>query len=89
MCENFMKVIFGTKDTISTREYLQKCGIWSYLWLQHVTGKIIKPIASYVMLKEEKHKFLQIVGNLKHLPTMCFVKEESPQGWGYERDEIT
>ncbi len=58
-----MKIIFGIKDTTFVYEDLKECGIQSHLWLQHVVGKIIKHLASYVMSNEEKNRFL--LGNFK------------------------
>jgi hypothetical protein len=61
--EVLMKTIFGIKDTTFVYEDLKECGIQSHLWLQHVVGKIIKHLASYVMSDEEKNRFL--LGNFK------------------------
>lgn len=63
LCENLMNIIFGTKYTTSIYEDLKECGIQSHLWLQHVVGKIIKHVASYVVSDEKKDGFL--LGNLK------------------------
>ncbi len=60
-----MKTIFGTKDTLAIREDLKECGIRPHLWLQEVASRMIKPIGSFVLAKEEKDMFIQIVGNLK------------------------
>jgi len=65
LCENMMKFFFGTKDTITVREYIKDCGIQPHLWLQDVGGRIIKPIVSFVLLDEGKKRFLQIIFKLK------------------------
>jgi hypothetical protein len=49
LCENMMKIIFGTKDTITIQECIKECGIQPYLWLKDVGGRIIKPIVSFVL----------------------------------------
>jgi hypothetical protein len=65
LCENMMKIIFGTKDTIIVWEYIRERGIQPHLWLQDVGGRIIKPTISFVLLDEEKERFFQIIFNLK------------------------
>jgi hypothetical protein len=73
--ENLMNTIFGTKDTTSVYEDLKECGIRSHLWLQHVVGKIIKHVASYVVSNEKKDRFL--LGNLKTTSNyVCSLKKK-------------
>jgi hypothetical protein len=52
------------QNTTSIYEDLKEYGIRSHLWLQDVVGKIIKHVASYVVLNEKKTRFL-----LKNLKT--------------------
>ncbi len=67
ICENVMKPIFGTKDTITIQKDLKECNIWPHLWLQAsvVDRGFIKPASSYVLTYEEKERFIQIIETLK------------------------
>jgi len=60
-----MKTIFGTKNIPTIQKDLKECGIPPHLCLQEAASRMIKPINSFVLAKEEKDGFIQIVGNLK------------------------
>jgi hypothetical protein len=58
---------FKTKDTVSSRLDMKDLGMHSGQWMQvdEHTGKEIKPKASFVLNKEEKRQFCQILKDLK------------------------
>jgi len=65
LCENVLKTIFGIKDALIVRKDFKECDICPHLRLQDDTGGIIKPLASHVLLDEERNIFLQVILNLK------------------------
>jgi hypothetical protein len=66
VCENMLKTIFGEKNIVDVRKYMHEVGIWPEFWLQKIpNGSYIKLVALYVMIKQEKKAFLQIIKNLK------------------------
>jgi hypothetical protein len=74
ICENSNKFIIGAKDTIKVRHDMEVYGIQKHLWLKqdpHRSGKIFKPIASYVLLLEELKIFLSILKSLKVPSKYC------------------
>jgi hypothetical protein len=63
---NVIKIIFGEKDTMVVHRDMEEVGIQPQLWLQQLeNGSYIKPNAPYVLTKEEKRTFLQIIKHLK------------------------
>jgi hypothetical protein len=87
--ENMMKTIFGTKVIPTVREDLKECGIQPHLWLQEVVGRMIKPIGSFVLAKEEKDKFI-CCWQLENTISLCvIIEKENSQGWRNEGCEIT
>jgi hypothetical protein len=67
LCEIILKTIFSIKDIVAIQKNLKNCGIQSHLWVQHVVGAYIKPIASYVLTNLEKKRFFHIIHVLKML----------------------
>jgi hypothetical protein len=66
VCENMLKTIFGEKDIVVVRRDMQEASIRPKLWLLQIpNGSYIKPMAPYVMTKQEKKALLQIIKNLK------------------------
>jgi len=58
VCENMLKKIFGEKGTVVVRKYMQEVVIRLELWLLQIpNGSYIKPVAPYVMTKQEKKAF--------------------------------
>ncbi len=76
MCENVMKITFGTKDTIVVWEDLKKCGIQLHLWLQDVGGRIIKLATSFVLLYGKKGKVSSNYFQFENTISLCVVIEE-------------
>jgi hypothetical protein len=62
-----MKIIFSAKDILVARKDFKECGIQLHLWLYLVRVGFIKSMTSYVLMNEEKNRFVQIILNLKIL----------------------
>jgi hypothetical protein len=90
-CENVMKTIFGTMDTVEVWEDLKECNIWPHLWLQVgvVDCRFIKLIASHVLTNEEKKMFYPNHQEFEDTYTLCLSIQEDNQGPGFKGHEIT
>ncbi len=71
-----MKFFFGTKDTITVREYIKDCGIQPHLWLQDVGGRIIKLATSFVLLYGKKGKVSSNYFQFENTISLCVIIEE-------------
>lgn len=67
ICENVMKTIWGVRDTLKARLDLKEANIRQYLHPLpgRKPGSVVLPTAPYVLSKEEKAKFIDIIRNLK------------------------
>ncbi len=76
--KNILKTITSEKVNIKVRRDLQHKGIRPHLWLianPRRAGRILKPMADYVLLANEFESFAIIIKNVKtqsrHLSTMA------------------
>jgi hypothetical protein len=68
VCESLIKFVFGTKGIIKVCRDMEVCGVRPHLWLKrdpHISGKIFKPIAPYVLMLKELKFFMSRLGSLK------------------------
>ena len=67
ICENVMKTIWGVRDTLKARLNLKEANIRPHLHPLpgRKPGYVVLPTTPYVLSKEEKAKFLDILRNLK------------------------
>jgi hypothetical protein len=65
--ESLMKTIFGKKDILKVRMDLQEPNIQPYLWPipGRKPGSLTLPQAPYVLTKNEKEVFVDVVRQLK------------------------
>jgi len=65
--ENLMKTIFGEKDTLKVGMDLQETNIRPHLWPipGRKSGSLTLPQAPYVLTKNEKEVFVDVVRELK------------------------
>jgi hypothetical protein len=75
---NFLKTIIGEKDTMKVWHDLRCKGIRPHLWLianLRRGGKMLKPLAPYVLTTIEFNTFAFLIENLKtpssHVSTMA------------------
>ena len=67
ICENVLKTIWGHRDTLKARLDLQEARIRPHLHPLpgRNPGSVVLPVAPYVLSKEEKMKFLDILRSVK------------------------
>jgi hypothetical protein len=68
LAKNFLKTIVGTKDTVKVRRDMQRKNIRKHLWLAQKPrrgGKMLKPVAPYVLSDEEFRIFANTIESLK------------------------
>jgi hypothetical protein len=68
LAKNFLKTITGKKDIVKVWRDLQRKGIRPHLWLStnpRRGGKMLKPVASYVLSDREFKVFAQTLESLK------------------------
>jgi hypothetical protein len=58
------------------------------LRLQEIATRFIKPIATYVLIKEEK-KVCPYYYKFDNTCIICLFIEENSKGWGFEGNEVT
>jgi hypothetical protein len=68
LAKKFLKTLVGHKDTVKVRRDLQRRGIRKHLWLTpnpQRGGKLLKPVALYVLTDAEFEDFASTIESLK------------------------
>ena len=67
ICENVLRTIWAQRDTLKVRLDLKEAGIRPHLHplLKRTPGSLVLLVALYVLSKDEKKKFLDIIRSLK------------------------
>ena len=68
VAKNILKTVTGLKDTVKVRQDLQRRGIMRHLWLTphpKKFGRMLKPVAPYVLTNEEFDVFANVIESLK------------------------